>query len=102
MASLRSSTTAAAVDEEASTRARAEEDTGAVDAAVLAAEASSVDVDAVVVVISVVAVVASAVLLVASRLHRSAKQLSLLCHFGSCEARKASAFWFGLPTSPPI
>jgi hypothetical protein len=53
-------------------------------------------------VTSVVAVVASAVLLAASRLHRSANQLSLLCHFGFYEARKASAFWFGLPTSPPI
>jgi hypothetical protein len=72
MDSLRFSTTAAAVDEEVSTRARAEEGTGVVDAADLAAEASSVDVDAVVVVTSVVAVVASVVLLAASRLHRSA------------------------------
>ena len=70
MASLRFNTTVAAVDVEDNTRVRDVEDTGAVVAAVLAVEASSVDVDAAVVT-SGVAVVASAVLLVVSRLRKA-------------------------------
>lgn len=102
MASPRSSTTAAVVDVEDNTKARDEEDTGAVVAAVLAAEASSVDVDVAAVVTSGVVEVASAVLLAASRPPKAPMNHSLLCHFGFYEARKASLFWFGLPTSLPI
>lgn len=102
MASPRSSTTAAVVDVVDSTRVRAEEDTGAVVAVVLVAEASSVDVDVAAEVTSEVAVVASAVPLAASRPRRASTETTLLCHIGCYEAREASIFWLGLPTSRPI
>lgn len=95
-ASLRSSTTAAVVAVADNTRVRDEADTGAGAVAVLAVEASSVDVD-VVAVVSSGAVAASVVLLVVRRLRKACTEPSLLFHFGFYAACKASISWYGLP-----
>ena len=90
---------------EDSTRARdeVEVDTGAVVAAVLAVEASSVDVDAAVVVTSGVAAVVSAVLPAAERLpllRRALLRPSLLCRLGVSRGAQ-SRLILGWPSLPP-